>query len=76
MRKQLEKIGSKLLDRLVPQLEASAASQACEYCYRCVRGTGCSDGTYWQVRLECNDGNTAWHYDSCGPCSPSSYFCV
>lgn len=77
MRKQLERLGSRLLDRLVPQLNASAAAEACKTCIRCVRGSGCNstDNTWWQTRLECSDGNSAWHYDGCGYCTPGYYEC-
>ncbi|MEI5102772.1 hypothetical protein RB200_34955 [Streptomyces sp. PmtG] len=76
MREQLERLGSRLLDRLVPALEASAASNECKTCIRCVKGTsgcGSTDHRWWQQRLECSDGTTPWRFGRCGYCTPGYY---
>jgi hypothetical protein len=68
----LESMGTRILDRFVPAIEASAGAQACWTEWRCVVGTsGCNatNHKWWQTRTACDDGSTTpWAYYGCANC--------
>jgi hypothetical protein len=70
--KMIEALGSNVLERFVPRIDASAAAQDCWTEWKCVIGTsGCNatDHTWWQTRTACSSGSTtAWKFHSCSNC--------
>ncbi|ARX80963.1 hypothetical protein [Streptomyces alboflavus] len=77
MFRKLEGLGSRMLDRLVPTVEASAAEAACT-CRQCVQGgptSGCaSTGHRWYRKRPCGGG--PWIFDRCANCTPGSGTCA
>ncbi|MFI0813382.1 hypothetical protein [Streptomyces echinatus] len=75
----LEKLGTRLLERFVPKVEAAAALPCWWEC-RCVKGdanSGCASTghTWWQQRRLCNGtGAGPWQYYQCGPCYPGEQY--
>lgn len=72
----LEGLGSRMLDRLVPRVDASAAEAACT-CFQCVQGgstSGCAaTGHRWYRKQPCGGGS--WTFSHCANCSPGSGHC-
>ncbi|MFJ6572715.1 hypothetical protein ACIQNU_35430 [Streptomyces sp. NPDC091292] len=73
----LEALGSRMLDLLVPRVDASAAGAAC-MCYECVQGgasSGCAaTGHRWYRKQPCGGG--PWTFDRCANCSAGSGYCI
>lgn len=73
---RLEGLGSRMLDLLVPRVEASAAA-ACT-CRLCVQGgpsSGCaSTGHRWYQKYPCGGGTPV--FDRCANCSPGAGQCI
>ncbi|MFI7300863.1 hypothetical protein [Streptomyces sp. NPDC050121] len=71
---RLEGLGSRMLDLLVPRVDASAAEASC-MCYQCVQGSsGCaSTGHRWYRKQPCGGGT--WVFDRCANCSPGAGYC-
>ncbi|MGK5639349.1 hypothetical protein ACSNOK_13720 [Streptomyces sp. URMC 126] len=73
---RLEGLGTRMLDRLVPRVDAAAAEAAC-VCRQCVQGTsGCNSTRHrWYQKRPC--GSTgAWTFDRCANCRPGQGECI
>ncbi|GGR08920.1 hypothetical protein WEB32_03535 [Streptomyces netropsis] len=77
MRTRLEGLGSRMLDLLVPRMEASAAEAAC-WCYECVQGgssSGCAGTDHlWYRKQPCGGGT--WVFARCANCRKGSGYCI
>lgn len=63
MLKMFENVGSRLLERFVPSIDASAAAP----CYKCFTGSGCDawDNHWWSYSENCSTG---WRFVECDNC--------
>ncbi|WP_037679621.1 hypothetical protein [Streptomyces griseus] len=65
MLKKIEAVGSALLDRFVPRVEADASAQA--GCYKCFHGSGCDykNNGWWSYSANCKTNWTFLYCDDC-----------
>ncbi|MEU4657545.1 hypothetical protein AB0G32_27020 [Streptomyces sp. NPDC023723] len=70
---RLEELGGRMLNLLMPRVDASAAAECT--CTECVQGSGCSStkGRYYHS-APCGSSN--WVFVRCANCAPGSGSCI